>query len=85
MKNGGPLSFIAPTFEIETCLGVTKLIKDLTEWELLNLKSKEVLDISEKLHEQYHVSPTFQSTGKGVLEEEFGVGPMKDLVSNTRH
>ena len=26
-----------------------------------------------------------QSTGKGVFEEEFGMGPMKYLVSNTRH
>ena len=95
MKQGGPLSFIAPTFKIETCLGVTKLMKDLTKWELLNLKSKEVLDIPEKLHSQYHISPTFlntvmqdygiQSTGKSVLEREFGVGPIKYFVSNTRH
>ena len=95
MKQGGPLSFIASTFEIETCPGVTKLMKDLTKWELLNLKSKEVLDIPEKLHGQYHISPAFlntvmqnygiQSTSKRVLEEEFDVGPMKYLVSNTRH
>ena len=26
-----------------------------------------------------------QSTGKSVLEQEFGVGPMRYLVSNTRH
>ena len=95
MKQGGPLSFIATTFEIETCLGFTKLMKDLTIWELLDLKSKEILDIPEKLHGQYHISPTFlstvmqdygiQSAGKGVLEEEFGVGPMKYFVSTTRH
>ena len=95
MKNTGPLSFIATTFEIETCLGVTKLMKDLTKWELLNLKSKVILDIPEKLYCQYHISPGFlntvmqdygiQSTGKGTLEQEFGVEPMKYLVSNTRH
>ena len=95
MKQGGPLSFIATTFKIETCLGVTKLMKDLTNWELLNLKPKEVLDIPEKLYGQYHISPTFlnsvmqdygiQSTSKGVLEQEFRVGPMKYFVSNTRH
>ena len=95
MKAGGPLSFIATTFEIETCLGVKKLMKDLTKWELLNLKSKIILDIPETLYGQYHISPSFletvmqdygiQSTGKGTLEQEFGVGPMKYLVSNTRH
>ena len=95
MKQGGPLSFIAPTFEVETCPGVKKLMKDLTKWELLNLKPKEVLDIPEKLHGQYHISPSFlesvmqdygiQSTSKGVLEEEFGVGPMKYFLTRTRH
>ena len=95
MKKAGPLSFIATTFEIENCLGVTKLMKDLTKWELLNLKPKVILDIPEKLYHQYHISPSFlntvmqdygiQSTGKGTLEQEFGVGPMKYLVSNTRH
>ena len=83
------------TFEIETCLGVTKLMTDLTKWELLNLRSKASLDIPEKLYGQYHISPSFlnsvmqesgiQSTGKGALEQEFGVEPMKYFVSNTRH
>ena len=95
MKKDGPLSFIAATFEVETCLGDKKLMKNLTKWELLNLKPKEILDIPEKLYGQYHISPSFlnsvmqdygiQSTSKGVLEQEFGVGPMKYFVSNTRH
>lgn len=95
MKKAGPLAFIADTFEIETCIKATKLLKDLTKWELLNLKPKEILDIPEKLYRQYHISSSFldsvmqdygiQSTSKGALEQEFGVGPMKYFVSNTRH
>lgn len=95
MKKDGPLSFIANTFEIETCLGATKPLRDLTKWELLNLKPKTILDIPEKLYSQYHISPSFlnsvmqdygiQSTSKGALEQEFGVGAMKYFVSNTRH
>ena len=95
MKQDGPLSFIATTFEIETCLGATKLLKDLTKWELLNLKPKAILDIPERLYGQYHMSPAFlnsvmqdygiQSTSKDTLEQEFGVGQIKYFVSNTRH
>lgn len=95
MKKDGPLSFIADTFEIETCLSATKLMKDLTKWELLNLRTKAILDIPERLYGQYHMSPSFlksvmqdygiQSTGKGALEQEFGVKPMKYFVSSTRH
>ncbi len=95
MKKDGPLSFIATTFRVETCIGTTKLLKDLTRWELLNLKPKATLDIPERLYIQYHISPAFlnsvmhdygiQSTGKGALEQEFGVGPMKYFASATRH
>ena len=95
MKKAGQLSFIANTFEVETCLGATKLLKNLTKWELLNLKPKAILDIPEKLYDQYHISPSFldsvmqiygiQSVSRGALEREFDVGPMKYFVSNTRH
>ena len=95
MEKGRPLTFIATTFEIETRVGATKLLRDLTTWELLNLKPKVILDIPEKLYGQYHISPGFlnsvmqeygiQSTSKSTLEREFGVGPMKYFVSNTRH
>lgn len=95
MKKDEPLAFIADTFEVETCVKTTKLLKDLTKWELLNLKPTEILDIPEKLYHQYHISSSFldsvmqdygiQSTSKGALEQEFGVSPMKYFVSNTRH
>ena len=95
MKKDGPLAFVAPTFEIQPCIGPVKLFKDLTTWELLNLKPSVILDIPERLYNQYHMSPGFldsvmktygiQSTSKTALEREFGLGPGKYFVSNTRH
>lgn len=95
MKAGGPLAFTARDFEIDTCFGSKKLFKDLTTWELLNLKPKTILDIPENLYNQYHISPGFldsvlkeygiQSTSKTVLEEEFDVPQMDYFLSNTRH
>ena len=59
------------------------------------MKPAEILDIPEKLYSQYRMSPKFlesvmetfgiQSTGKDVLEKEFGLGPMRYFVSNSRH
>ena len=95
MKEGGPLAFIADTFKIQPCVGEKTLLKDLKTWELLNLKPKTILDIPERLYDEYHISPDFldsvmkhygvQSTSKTTLEQEFGVGEVKYFVSNTRH
>ena len=95
MTEKGPLAFIAGDFKIQPCIGEEKLFKDLDVWELLNLKPNAVLDIPEKLYQQYHISPKFlenvlqtygiQSAGKSVLEKEFGVGDMHYYLANTRH
>lgn len=95
MKEGGPLAFIAKDFVIEPCTGPEKLFQDLTSWELLNLKSKTILDIPEKLYSQYHIAPGFlndvmqkygiQSTGKQKLEKEFDIPDALFFVSSTRH
>lgn len=95
MKKDGPLAFAASTFKIQPCLGPEKLFKDLDAWELLNLKPSAILDIPERLYNQYHMSPGFldsvmkkygiQSPSKTALEKEFDSGPMKYFVSNTRH
>lgn len=95
MKPKGPLSFAADTFKIQPCVGPEKLLKDLSTWELLNLQPKTILDIPERLYDQYHMSPRFldsvmkeygiQSKSKTALEQEHGVGPIKYFVSNTRH
>ena len=95
MKKGGPLEFTADTFKIQPCVGSEKLFKELTTWEMLNLKPSTILDIPERMYDQYHTSPGFldsvmktygiQSTGKASLEKEFGVGDISYLVSSTRH
>ena len=95
MEKDGPLEFAANTFKIQPCVGAEKLLKDLSTWELLNLKPTTILDIPERLYAQYHVSPGFldsvmkqygiQSTSKTILEKKFNVGEINYFVSNTRH
>lgn len=95
MKEGGPLAFIAKDFVIEPCVGPEKLLQDLSVWELLNLKSKTILDIPERLYSQYHIAPGFledvmqkygiQSIGKQALEKEFDIHNSRYFASNTRH
>lgn len=95
MKADNPLAFAADTFKIQPCVGPEKLLKDLSTWELLNLRPTTILDIPERLYTQYHMSPGFldsvmktygiQSTSKTALEQEFGVEHIKYFVSNTRH
>lgn len=57
MESGGPLAFVADSFKVQPCLGPEKFFKDLSSWELLNLQSKDILDIPERLYGQYHMSP----------------------------
>ena len=95
MKNDGPLAFTAASFQIQPCIGAEKLMKDLSTWELLNLKPKTILDIPERLYSQFHISPGFldtvlkqygiQSTCKTALERDFDTGTIKYFVPNTRH
>ena len=95
MKNGGPLAFAAKSFKMRPCIGEQKLLTDFSTWELLNIKPTEVLDIPQRLYDQYHISQKYleavmqeygiQSTSKDVLEKEFGVGPMRYYLANSRH
>lgn len=95
LKEDGPLAFVAANFDIETCVGTKKLFKDLSTWELLNLKSAAVLDIPERLYLQYRISPGFldsvmkeygiQSTSKTVLEKIYDVPEVNYFLANTRH
>ncbi|KAL8803494.1 MAG: hypothetical protein Q9200_006185 [Gallowayella weberi] len=96
IKDFGPLSFIGGTFVIETCNGSKKLFKDLSKWELLNLKVPTVLEIPERLATEYGISSTFlqetmqkygiQSVGLGSLERQFDIDkPIQYMLSSTRH
>ncbi|KAL1631219.1 hypothetical protein SLS56_004466 [Neofusicoccum ribis] len=92
----GPLSFTADTFTIKTARNEEKLFKELSTWELLNLKPETILDIPDRLNREYNISSKFleqvldefgiQSRGKDALERDFGIEkPAQYMVSNTRH
>jgi hypothetical protein len=96
LKEGNPLHFLASKFYIETCQGEQKLFSTLTNWELLNLKPSDILDIPDRLFQEHCISNAFlsevmnkytiQSTGKDVLEDEFGIQqPCQYMVAKTRH
>jgi len=65
MSEGGPLDFIADTFELPTCMGEVKLFRDFTTWELLNIIPEVALDIPDRLYAKYSLSPKFL---QGALE-----------------
>ena len=95
MKKGGPLEFVANSFNVQTCVGELKLFSELDTWELLNMRPSTVLDIPEKLHSEHHVSASFlssvmenygiQSVGKSKLERDFNISDMVYYLANTRH
>lgn len=86
----GELGFVADKFDVQTCQGDRKLLKDLSAWELLNLRPKTILDIPQYLNEQFGISPKYlegvldgyniQTAGKDVLERHFGITPEKPIV-----
>ncbi|CZS94233.1 uncharacterized protein RAG0_04293 [Rhynchosporium agropyri] len=86
---------VANLESIWICTGEQKLFTDLSTWELLNLRPKDVLDIPDRLCREYGVSSKFmekvllehsiQQTGKDVLEREFDIKPPQYFLSTTRH
>ncbi|KAK6840601.1 pyridoxal-dependent decarboxylase conserved domain protein [Apiospora arundinis] len=90
------LHFLADNFHVETCKGERKLFARLSNWELLNLKPSDILDLPDRLYQEYGISNKFisevmnefniQSTGKDELERELGLTkPCQYMLSNTRH
>ncbi|KAK2753458.1 hypothetical protein FQN54_007848 [Arachnomyces sp. PD_36] len=89
MDKGG-LQFVADKFKVQTCNGDRKLLKDLSTWELLNLRPKTVLDLPQLLNEQCGISPQYlesvldeyniQTLGKDALERYFEITPEKPIV-----
>ncbi|KAL8689385.1 MAG: hypothetical protein Q9218_004937 [Villophora microphyllina] len=84
------------TFVIETCNGTKKLFKDLSKWELLNLKVPTVLEIPDRLSIEYGISSAFlqntmkkygiQSVGLGSLERQYDIEkPIQYMLASTRH
>ncbi|KAK3381197.1 pyridoxal phosphate-dependent transferase, partial [Podospora didyma] len=92
----GTLQFVPDTFSVRTCQGRLKRFRDLSTWELLNLKLKTVLDMPAQLYRDYGITPTFlqgaldkyniQTVGKGVLEKHFDMEDVpKYFVAGTKH
>lgn len=92
----GPLRIIPETFSVRTCQGRLKRFRELTTWELLNLKSNTILGMAEQLHDEFGITPEWlqdaldsyniQTIGKDALERHFGVDkPGQFFVSSTRH
>ncbi|KAL5504865.1 hypothetical protein ACEPAH_7528 [Sanghuangporus vaninii] len=66
MEAGEGLEFIADHFDVKLLNGNTKLLKDCSTWEMLNLPISVVLDIPNRLYDfvdqynnQYPISPKF--------------------------
>lgn len=99
MEKDQPLAFISEEFAVRTCKNELKKFRELSVWELLNLKPKTILDIPEQLHAKYRITPEFlqgalndfniQTCGKDALEQHFSIdsvdGAPTIMVSSTRH
>lgn len=96
------LRYIGDTFEVNPAGPPTdvkpKLFTALTDWELLNLPTKEILDITDRLHAQYGISAKYiedalqpylcQSDGKEKMFRRFNINsdlPPQYFVSATKH
>lgn len=53
MKPEQPLEFLSKLLVVETCKGEPKLFSEMTHWELLNLKSNIILDIPDRLYQEF--------------------------------
>jgi hypothetical protein len=99
MENGNRLEFLGtmdPPFTLENCKGNKRPFKELSTWELLNLKPSTTLDIPSRLYNEFGISPTFlesairpyliQSIGKDPLEKEFNIkNSAKFCISISKH
>ncbi|KAK1831944.1 pyridoxal phosphate-dependent transferase [Podospora conica] len=91
----GPLRFLPDGFKVRTCQGRSKSFRELSTWELLNLRPKTILDIPDRLYSEFGITPTFlnealdqykiQTSGKGVLARHFGVERIEYITPATAH
>ncbi|KAL5504862.1 hypothetical protein ACEPAH_7525 [Sanghuangporus vaninii] len=96
MEAGEDLAFIADSFNVELLDGTTKLLKDCSTWEMLNLPVSVVLDIPDRLYDQYSISSTYlegalnnhlvQTIGKDVLMQKWSIELQPTVVvPRTKH
>ncbi|TBU57540.1 PLP-dependent transferase [Dichomitus squalens] len=91
------LAFIASTFKVPLPkTGEDALFSELDLWQLLNLPATTILDIPNRLHEQFGITPTYldevlydylvQSRGKQALETEWQMAHSPSyFISATKH
>lgn len=97
MRDGEELHFLEGEFKIHNCRGGNKLklLSELTTWELLNLEVDDILDIPQRLYDEYGLSPaclqrvmqkhSVQGVGQSSLQEQYNIKPLKVLVSSMGH
>lgn len=91
------LSFLSDRFRIRKCSTAEDyLFSELSTWELLNLRSVDILDIPDRLNKDFGISSKFledsvrpyiiQTTGKDVVEQRWGIEkPTQYLITSTKH
>ncbi|EGO20111.1 hypothetical protein SERLADRAFT_452847 [Serpula lacrymans var. lacrymans S7.9] len=95
-EDGNPLALIASSFNINLCTGTKKLLSECSTWELMNITPDEVVELIDRLCEEYGCSPEYiqdilnpylvQTTGRGVLEKHFNIRcPIRYFVGQTLH
>lgn len=101
----GKLSFIEKEFKVFPCQAdsskywESKYFRDLSTWELLNLRPDTVLNLSRDLKEQFDITDQFledalkpyniQSVGRDPLDKFHNINniekPMQYMLAKTRH
>ncbi|KAK3379707.1 pyridoxal phosphate-dependent transferase [Lasiosphaeria ovina] len=93
----GPLRFVPDAFSVRTCQGRLKPFRELSAWELLNLKLKTILDMPARLYSEYGITPTWlqdaldgyniQTVGKDLLDQHYKIGAKNTryFVSGSKH
>ncbi|TFY82435.1 hypothetical protein EWM64_g1571, partial [Hericium alpestre] len=93
---GGTVANLESVWAVQTCVGETKLLKDLSVWEMLNLKSGTILDIPTRLYHEFGITSSFlesvlskfiiQSVSKDALERRWEIEKTPQIfVANTKH
>ena len=99
MTNGEkPLAFIVDDFKVTTCddPDTPKLFRTLDKWSLLNLTTEVILEIPDRLHQQYGITSDFlasalspylaQTAGKEKLMQMYDIDcEPQYFISNTKH
>ena len=91
------LAFIASTFRVPLPkTGEDAFFSELDLWQLLNLPAKTILDMPDRLHEQFGITPAYldevlydylvQSRGKQAIETEWQMPDSPSyFISATKH